>query len=1669
MHERVSLVVSLRLRGPDGVFLLSFQNYFKQFSLSILEAIRLRKVGMENYRKFSSKETMFGVFFVAALCFVSGGIEWYIVSANTVEPMVWLPAGVAMAALVIWGPRLWPGPFLGTLALHLLFGSVQNGWGNVGVPFWGRIEGLYFLSAGLAAAGALLQPLAGWFLIRRFLFQSAHGPLALTSPAQVCMILIFGSVACVISPAMDTFVLSLNGEISPENWGATWFGLWIRNSLGFFVLLPLAAFAQIGGPRLFWRGRSLQMLPLSVLLGTLAPLTVSVFAWAASQTAIERQGQSLFETYVEENRLALTYRLQSYVNALNSTKAFITTSSMLSQSSLAAYVETLDIERTLPGINGIGWIEDVPEDEIGDFVREQRENGQPDFDIRAPKPGGPYYVITYIEPRRLNQQAVGLNIAFEANRRSAAEQAWQTGDATITKKITLVQDDQQTPGFLLLQPVYDAAAVTGERKTARGWIYAPFIASRLLDKLTGSQEDIFNLKIYGGTEENEAELIYTSSAGHEQTAPRYIHKSVVEQLGQKWLIVWRSTQKYDQLNQSPLPVFILIVGVTLSCLSGAFIVIFRSRLFLNWGTDRSWRGYVLPSLCFITCLGAVLMLNATMREQELERIYVRADKEAEKYQLLLTTRVQSYVTALKRMARRWEMANGTPFPVWQDDAANYVLDMISVEALEYIDKSLHIRWVEPVAGNETVIGLMVAPEEARKDELLAAAKADRPFLTPPFALKQGYEGFVTYVPITINRQFEGFIAAVFSVDKLFGSVISPELGSQYHVSVEFKGSPKFQSGQVPEQAGRRVVSERTINLYGQSWTLRISPKGSLASEGIHDTSNIALLGGLSVSLVLAILTRVLLVSRQRASTLQGSLRTIERQTSHTNAILSTVLDGVLTVDRQGHILSINPAGAQIFGGEPGDFVGKPYLSLIAFSQASSALVSPEGMARFLSGAVGQVREQKGVRRDGEVFPMETLIGEMGNVSETTYVVSVRDVSDRMAAIEALRASDSLNSAVLRSAQYMVVATQLDGTVTVFNEAAEKLLGEKAEDVIGQKKLMDWIANPAPSVAGPEADLARALFSNNSRGKVDMSVFLDLLEGQHFQESEWTFRRATGETFPVSIAMSSLMDEQQIIHGYVGIIEDISSKRKQQDALQSSEETFRSAMQFASIGMALVAPDGRWLKVNSALCGLLGYDEEELLSMDFQSISHPSDLEEDLKLTEETFSGLRDSFQLEKRFIHRDGHAIWVHLSTALVRDTAGEPKYFVSQILDISERREMDRIKSEFISIVSHELRTPLTAIRGSLGLLIGSMQDKIPETGMRMLTIAQQNSERLTLLINDILDIDKIASGNMHYDIQSEGLAQLLTESLEANQPYADRFDITLELKDIDEDLEIPVDRQRFLQIMANLLSNAVKFSPPGGKVEVLAETGETSVLVSVRDYGQGISPEFHSRIFGKFNQQDSSGTRAKGGTGLGLHITKQLVEQMHGKISFTSEVEAGTTFVVEFPKTEDFSQTTNPQASEQAGAELPRQKILSQPSAQGLPLILHLEQDASFSQFLADSLSGYANLINAGSISEARHLLENQKFDLIVAELDLKDGDYLDFHKMADASGQPHIPTVLLSAQEASGPVTEKVSAAFVKSKTLEEVIVDQIRKMLETLRPGEDETFKDPNMKHRQGHAL
>jgi len=467
-------------------------------------------------------------------------------------------------------------------------------------------------------------------------------------------------------------------------------------------------------------------------------------------------------------------------------------------------------------------------------------------------------------------------------------------------------------------------------------------------------------------------------------------------------------------------------------------------------------------------------------------------------------------------------------------------------------------------------------------------------------------------------------------------------------------------------------------------------------------------------------------------------------------------------------------------------------------------------------------------------------------------------------------------------------------------------------------------------------------------------------------------------------------------------------------LRLSEERFSNAFVHAPIGMAFVSLQGHWLKVNDSLCRLLGYSFEEFASKTFQELTHPDDLQTDLEHVQDLVAGRTNSYHMEKRYFHKDGHTVWAELGVSLVLDKQGEPLYFISQIQDITDGKEAmtrqkeltqkalaaERAKSEFLAIMSHEIRTPLNGIIGMASILADTQLD---ETQRDCVDTLATSGESLLSVINDILDFSKVESGKMTLEHRPFNLQKCIEEAL-------DLFSTQLRAKGLEAAYliapDIPIDLMgdalRLRQILVNLIGNAVKFTGRGGEivlnVDLQKQSDEGYLLVfSVADTGIGIAPEAVVKLFRAFQQVDTSTSRKYGGSGLGLAISKRLTELMGGTMWVESTVSKGSTFYF----------TALFEAAEVITSRLPGTRTTRLIKSLS---ILIVDDNATARRILETQIASWRMIsVSSSSAREALRYLADKKFDLALIDSQLPDTDGITLAR--EIRLESNLPLIFLS----------------------------------------------------------
>jgi PAS domain S-box-containing protein len=518
------------------------------------------------------------------------------------------------------------------------------------------------------------------------------------------------------------------------------------------------------------------------------------------------------------------------------------------------------------------------------------------------------------------------------------------------------------------------------------------------------------------------------------------------------------------------------------------------------------------------------------------------------------------------------------------------------------------------------------------------------------------------------------------------------------------------------------------------------------------------------------------------------------------------------------------------------------------------------------------------------------------------------------------------------------------------------------------------------------------------------------------------------------------------------LREIHARLQHSERLHRDQAT-RFATLFDSVEDAIVIIDasgtiGAW---NRGARHLFGYVAEEIVGKDVRLLlpePHASmPIEQFLRYGRGDRSQPGGRVEIEAR--HGSGRIVPIEIS---LREMLIEGNRLFSAVMrDISVRREVERMKAEFVSTISHELRTPLTSIAGSLTLISGGAAGEVPPKIARLVGIARQNSERLIRLINDILDLEKAEAGKLEFQFSVRSIRAEVASVAEFNRGFAQSLGVAIDLEDGD-DADVFIDSDRLTQVLTNLISNAAKFSPPGGTVRIRIEREDPGVRITVSDNGPGIPAEFCARIFQKFAQADASDSRAKSGTGLGLSIAKTITEKLGGRIGFDTVPGKGTSFYIILP--------LHGHVLDAKGSEAPSK--VEEPDierSESLPRILHIEDDYSLTAIVREAMSRNASVTSARSIATARHLLQTQRFDAVILDVGLPDGSGMELLSNNMTPGKPTPIVVSYTADEPSRALRAHVDAALVKSR-------HSVTQLLVTVLSQLDERANQENTERRLG---
>jgi PAS domain S-box-containing protein len=743
--------------------------------------------------------------------------------------------------------------------------------------------------------------------------------------------------------------------------------------------------------------------------------------------------------------------------------------------------------------------------------------------------------------------------------------------------------------------------------------------------------------------------------------------------------------------------------------------------------------------------------------------------------------------------------------------------------------------------------------------------------------------------------------------------------------------------------------------------------------------------------------------------------------------LENMAEGYLALDRNGVVADLNRHAEAMLGRDRRGILGHNLWEELPM--AGDSLLRQEAERAF--------REQARVSFEEYHPPLDLWLEVHACPAADRLSVFLRDISQRKRSEAALRESEERYRAAAERMRAIMEAAP-GGILVAHDPQCHLVTGNgPAHEVLGvpcgqSLSLTRLDAGPPPyrmyrngqEVPGPELPMQTAGAS-----------------GCMVREEEYDVVRCDGSRRTILITAAPLRAEDGTLTGAVGAIVDITVRKQAEEALRRSEEKFRAVFEQAAIGMGRVRfDDARWIDVNEAFCRMLGYSAEEMRATPWPQMTHSADVDLDLVPFRRMGTGELDSYTVEKRFIHRQGHPVWARLTLSLVRDALGRPDYEVAIVEDIRARKqaeteladarqsaerarnvaeEASAAKDRFLAVLSHELRTPLTPVLAAVSMLQRRGSASAPADGE--LEIIRRNIELEARLIDDLLDLTRIARGKIELDRRPVLLGTIIDRAVGVCRPDLEARGMHF-AGPLGEDAcgLVEADTARLQQVFWNLLRNSIKFTPHGGCIGIRCRLEHGRAVVQVSDSGVGIEAEALPRIFDAFAQASRGITRQFGGLGLGLAICKSLVEMHGGTIEAHSEGrDRGATFTVRLPLI-----SPAPDSPALAGPF----PAASAPATTAGPLrMLVVEDHGDTAEMLRLMLEAEGHSVEtAGDVGTALESAGRTAFDLVISDLGLPDGSGLDLMRELRARGLD-LPGIALSGYGQEQDVRQSEEAGF------------------------------------------
>ncbi|MBD2357885.1 PAS domain S-box protein [Tolypothrix sp. FACHB-123] len=707
-----------------------------------------------------------------------------------------------------------------------------------------------------------------------------------------------------------------------------------------------------------------------------------------------------------------------------------------------------------------------------------------------------------------------------------------------------------------------------------------------------------------------------------------------------------------------------------------------------------------------------------------------------------------------------------------------------------------------------------------------------------------------------------------------------------------------------------------------------------------------------------------------------------RQSEHRYVTLAQAAPvGIFLTDASGQCIFMNQQACEIIGANAEELLGEGWIKFLHFEDRQRVI---EQWYQNAQQNLPYKSEHRFRNPQGKTtWVLAQAVAEHGSLGEVTgFIGTITDISDRALAEAALNQSEATLRSFFDSAPMLMgVVEVLDNDILHIsdNATAAKFYGMTPATMQNRR---------ASDMGAPQDYINQWIENYRAAERRDAPV---RFEYAHETPTETKWLLAT---------VSAIKSDRNRRQRFCYVVEDISDRQQAEEELRYLSQALECAVE----GISQLDTQGRYLKINPAYANTVGYQPEDMIGMEWVLTVHPEDLE---KLNAAyQFMLTNGKVEVEARGVRKDKS---IFDKQVVMVKAFNRQRQFIGHycfMKDISDRREIERLKDEFVSVVSHELRTPLTSIAGALDLLAGGVLQAEPEEAQRMLDIAASNTERLVRLINDILDIERIESGKVQMTQELCDAGELMTQSIETVEEMAEQAGVILSVSPV----YAPVwaDPDRIIQVFTNLLSNAIKFSLPAATIWLSAEIVAEKIQFQVKDQGRGIPPEKLESIFERFGQVDASDSRQKGGTGLGLAICRSILQHHQGQIWVESTLGEGSTFFFTLPiLSEAKTREKDRENLENTALSL---LIATSPHS---PLVLECDDDPGVRIVVQTMLErqGY-RVIVAASGQEAVEQAKLYHPDAIILNLMMPGMD--GWETLAILKQQPHtqnIPVIILS----------------------------------------------------------